>query len=116
MKFNNVRLLKLSLKPCSLFHNFKTRTGDFSNLVAMCFHIKVCIKRRKCLREDFSRSNKTFGIIFLHRLAKKFKNVRLWKVSLKPCLFFHNFKTRKGDFGNLTNLCLRIKVDIKWRK
>ena len=104
---------KLSLKPCSLFHNFKSRKVDFSNLVAMSLNIKVYIERLKIYEKIFQEQIKLLKWFFLHRLAKKYKNVRLLKLSLKPCSLFHNFKSRKGDFSNLVAMCLHIKVYIE---
>ena len=111
-----MRLLKVTRKPCSDLHNSKTRNGDFSNLVTMCLHIKLYLKRPKVYEKIFPEQIKFSEWFFLHRLAKTYKNVRLLKLSLKPCSLFHNFKTLKGDFSKLTNLCLHINVQINRRK
>ena len=112
-KYKNVRLLKLSLKPCSHFHNFISSKGDFSKLVAMCLHIKVYLERLKVYEKIFQEQIKLLKWFFLHRVATKYKNVRLLKLSLKLCSLFHNFKSRKGDFSNLVAKCIYTNVHIK---
>ena len=109
----NVRFLKLSLKPCSHFRNFKSRKGNFSNLVTMCLHIKVYIERLKVYEKFSPEVINLSKWFFLYRVATKYKNVRLLKLSQKPCSLFHNFKLRKGDFSNLVAMCLHIKVYIE---
>ena len=98
MKFNNVRLLKLSLKPCSLFHNFKTRKGDFSNLKNLCLHINVQIKRRKYLREDFFRGNKAFEMIFFASSSEEVLKCETFKTKSKALFTFSQFQITQGRF------------------
>ena len=42
-------------------------------------------KTTKSLRDDFSGTNRVFETFFLNCLAKKYENVRLLKLTLKPC-------------------------------